>query len=71
MAALACGKHVFPWVGHLPVETVKPTEIVRCLQRIKARGNLETAQRARGRTAYVPDREVTANGVCLNHGECR
>ena len=39
--------HIFPWIGHLPVEAIKPTELVRCLHRIKERGNLETAQRVR------------------------
>ncbi len=37
--------HVFPWMGRLAVEEIKPTEVVRCLHRIKERGNLETAMR--------------------------
>lgn len=45
--------HVFPWIGHLPVETIKPTELVRCLHRIKERGNLETAQRVREAVQHV------------------
>lgn len=40
--------HIFPWIGHLPMEAIKPTELVRCLHRIKERGNLETARRVRG-----------------------
>lgn len=39
--------HIFPWIGSLTMETIKPTELVRCLHRIKERGNLETAQRVR------------------------
>lgn len=39
--------HVFPWVGNKAIDSIKPTEIVRCLHRIKDRGNLETAQRVR------------------------
>lgn len=39
--------HIFPWVGKLPVDGILPTEIVRCLHRIKERGHLETAQRVR------------------------
>ncbi len=27
--------HIFPWIGHLAVEAIKPTELVRCLHRIK------------------------------------
>jgi hypothetical protein len=40
--------HVFPWVGRHPLASVAPTEIVRCLHRIRDRGHFETAQRARG-----------------------
>jgi integrase len=40
--------HVFPWVGRDPLTDIAPTEIVRCLHRIKNRGHLETAQRVRG-----------------------
>jgi hypothetical protein len=39
--------HVFPWIGSLAMEAIKPTELVRCLHRIRDRGNLETAQRVR------------------------
>ena len=39
--------HVFPWIGSLPMEAIQPTELVRCLHRIKERGHLETAQRVR------------------------
>jgi len=39
--------HIFPWIGGLAMESVAPTELVRCLHRIKERGHLETAQRVR------------------------
>ncbi|CAP44895.1 DUF4102 domain-containing protein [Bordetella petrii] len=39
--------HIFPWVGKLTIDSIQPTEIVRCLHRIKERGHLETAQRVR------------------------
>jgi integrase len=45
--------HVFPWIGQLAVEAIKPTELVRCLHRIKERGNLETAQRVREAVQHV------------------
>ena len=45
--------HIFPWVGTLAVDDIKPTEIVRCLHRIKERGNLETAQRVREAVQHV------------------
>jgi integrase len=39
--------HIFPWLGAQPIGTIAATELVRCLHRIKDRGNLETAQRVR------------------------
>lgn len=39
--------HIFPWIGSLAMEGIAPTELVRCLHRIKDRGHLETAQRVR------------------------
>lgn len=45
--------HIFPWLGSLTMETIKPTELVRCLHRIKERGNLETAQRVREAVLHV------------------
>jgi integrase len=39
--------HVFPWLGELQMDKILPTELVRCLHRIKDRGHLETAQRVR------------------------
>ncbi len=48
----ALALHVFPWIGRHPMPSILQTEIVRCLHRIKDRGNLETAQRVKG---YVVD----------------
>ena len=45
--------HIFPWVGHKPIEMIVPTEIVQCLHRPKDRGNLETAQRVREAVQHV------------------
>ena len=45
--------HVFPWIGALTMETIAPTELVRCLHRIKDRGHLETAQRVREAVLHV------------------
>ncbi|GKS77351.1 integrase arm-type DNA-binding domain-containing protein [Acidovorax sp. SUPP950] len=45
--------HVFPWLGALAMDTIAPTEVVRCLHRIKERGNLETAQRVREAVQHV------------------
>lgn len=45
--------HIFPWLGALAMETIVPTEVVRCLHRIKERGNLETAQRVREAVQHV------------------
>ncbi len=45
--------HIFPWIGGLAMESVAPTELVRCLHRIKERGHLETAQRVREAVQHV------------------
>ena len=45
--------HVFPWIGRLKMEEIKPTELVRCLHRVKDRGHLETAQRVREAVQHV------------------
>ncbi len=45
--------HIFPWIGSLTMDAIKPTELVRCLHRIKERGNLETAQRVREVVQHV------------------
>jgi integrase len=45
--------HIFPWIGSLTMEAIRPTELVRCLHRIKERGNLETAQRVREAVQHV------------------
>jgi integrase len=45
--------HVFPWIGRLPMDAITPTELVRCLHRIKDRGHLETAGRVREAVQHV------------------
>jgi len=45
--------HIFPWLGRLAMDTIAPTELVRCLHRIKERGHLETAQRVREAVVHV------------------
>lgn len=45
--------HIFPWIGALTMDTVAPTELVRCLHRIRDRGHLETAQRVREAVQHV------------------
>lgn len=55
--------HVFPWVGHKPIENILPTEIVGCLHRPKDRGNLETAQRVREAVQHVYQYAVDVGGL--------
>jgi hypothetical protein len=45
--------HIFPWIGRYPMDSIAPTELVRCLHRIKERGHLETAQRVREAVQHV------------------
>lgn len=45
--------HVFPWLGARTMASIAPTELVRCLHRIKERGHLETALRVREVVQHV------------------
>lgn len=45
--------HIFPWIGRFAMDSIAPTELVRCLHRIKDRGHLETAQRVREAVQHV------------------
>lgn len=45
--------HIFPWIGARAMPTILPTELVRCLHRVKERGHLETAQRVREAVLHV------------------
>jgi len=45
--------HVFPWIGARTIESILPTELVRCFHRIKDRGHLETALRVREAVVHV------------------
>lgn len=36
---------VFPWLGAVPISTIEPPEILKCLKRVEGRGALETAHR--------------------------
>ena len=40
-------KDVYPTIGHLPVSTIKPTEVLDCLYLIEKRGAVESAHRVR------------------------
>lgn len=37
--------NVFPWIGHLPIGDIMPIQLLPVLQRVEARGLLETAHR--------------------------
>jgi integrase len=37
---------VFPWLGNMPISTIKPIDVLKVVQRIEDRGALETAHRA-------------------------
>lgn len=38
--------YIFPWIGARPIATIEAREILACLRRIEAKGNLESAHRA-------------------------
>jgi hypothetical protein len=38
--------YIFPWIGLRPIARIEAPEILACLRRIEAKGNLESAHRA-------------------------
>jgi integrase len=56
-------RDIFPWIGNTAIRKIKPAEILTCLKRIEARGNLETAHRAYQNICWV-FRYATATGQC-------
>jgi integrase len=40
-------KDVFPYIGKLPVSTLKPRDVLLCVQRMEARGVIESAHRVK------------------------
>lgn len=40
-------KHAYPWIGHRPIAELEPPELLKMLQRVEARGALETTQRVK------------------------
>lgn len=38
-------KHVFPWIGKEPLDSLEPPELLKVLRRIESNGTLETAHR--------------------------
>ncbi len=38
--------YIFPWIGSRPIAKIEAQEILACLRRIEAKGNLESAHRA-------------------------
>ena len=38
---------VFPWLGKMPISTLEPPDILKCLRRVEGRGALETAHRVK------------------------
>jgi integrase len=45
--------NLFPWLGDRPITDIEPPELLKCLQRIEARGALDTAHRAHQNAGQV------------------
>jgi integrase len=45
--------HMFPGLGQFPIDKIPPTDVVKCLHRIRDRGFLETAQRVRAYAEHI------------------
>lgn len=54
---------VFPWLGRLPIGTIKPPALLECLRRVESRGAIETAHRIRQACGQV-FRYGIASGLC-------
>lgn len=46
-------QNIFPWLGARPIATIAATDVLACLRRIEAKGNLETAQRTQAACSQV------------------
>jgi integrase len=44
---------VFPWLGHRPVGSITPADVLAVLRRVEMRGVLDTAHRARENCGQV------------------
>jgi integrase len=53
----------FPWIGRLPIASIKAPTVLECLRRVEARGAIETAHRVKQACGQV-FRYGVAIGVC-------
>lgn len=56
-------RDVFPWLGLVPINDIKPPALLECLRRVEARGAIETAHRIRQACGQV-FRYGIASGLC-------
>lgn len=56
-------REVFPWIGHMPIGTIRAQVILECLRRVEARGALGTAHRVKQACGQV-FRYGIATGRC-------
>ncbi len=54
---------VFPWLGRVPIDDIRPPQLLECLRRVEARGAIETAHRIRQACGQV-FRFGIASGLC-------
>lgn len=54
---------LFPWIGRLPLASIRAPDVLACLRRVEARGALETAHRVRQAAGQV-FRYGVATGRC-------
>lgn len=46
---------LFPFIGQMPVSTIKPRDILGVIQRVEARGTVDSAHRIKQQTGMRPD----------------
>ncbi len=56
-------RDIFPWLGPLPINTIKPPEILPIIRRIEKRGSIDTAHRAKQNCGQI-FRYAVATGRC-------
>ena len=56
-------REVFPWLGHLPLASIKAPALLECLRRVEARGAVDTAHRVKQACGQV-FRYGIATGRC-------
>jgi integrase len=59
-------RDVYPWLGSMPIESIKAPEIITIIKRVSGRGALDAAKRVKGFIQQVLDYAVAHAKVSRN-----